>query len=107
MGVVSQALNVRLPEDMLLRVERIRQRLSMQVPGATRTDAVRMVIQKGLETLESDTERMTAEDQAWMGADLSRLGEFEPYDFGGINPNELGTPVRHLPNGAFVVEAGR
>ncbi len=107
MGAVSQALNVRLPEDMLLRVERIRQRLAMQVPGATRTDAVRMVIQKGLETLESDTEGMTVEDRAWMGADLSRLGEFEPYDFGGANPGELGTPVHHLPNGSFVVEAGR
>jgi hypothetical protein len=107
MGAVSQALNVRLSEDMLSRVERIRQRLSMQVPGATRTDAVRMVIQRGLETLESDTEGRTPEDLAWMGADLSRLGEFEPYDFGGVDPDELGTPVRHLPNGAFVVEAGR
>ncbi len=107
MGTVSQALNIRLPEDLFLRVERIRQRLSMQVPGATRTDAVRMVIQKGLETLESDSEGRTPEDQSWMGEDLSRLGEFEPYDFHGINPDELGTPVRHLPNGAFVVEARR
>ncbi len=107
MGVVSQALNVRLPGDLLQRVDRVRQRLSMQIPGATRTDAVRMVIQKGLELLEADAEAMTPEDRAWLGSDLSRLGEFEPYDFGGLDPDALGTPVRHLPGGAFVVEISR
>ena len=107
MGVVSQALNVRLPEDLLQRVDRVRQRLSMQVPGATRTDAVRMVIQKGLESLEADAKAMSPEDRSWLGSDLSRLGEFEPYDFGGLNPDDLGTPVRHLPGGAFLVEVGR
>lgn len=107
MGAVSQALNIRLPEDLLQRIDRVRQWLAMQVPGATRTDAVRMVIQKGLEAMETDTDGMTPEDRVWMGSDLSRLGEFEPYDFGGFNPDEFGLPVRHLPNGAFVVEAKR
>ena len=107
MGAVSQALNVRLPVDQLQRVDRIRQWLAMQMPGATLTDAVRMVIQKGLETLEPSTEGMAPEDRAWMGSDLSRLGEFEPYDFGGLEPGSLGAPVKHLPNGAFLVEARR
>jgi hypothetical protein len=104
---VSHALNVRLPDEMIQRVDRVRQWLAMQVPGATRTDAVRMVIQKGLEALETDAEGMAPEDRAWLGSDLSRLGEFEPYDFGGTNPDQLGMPVRHLHNGTFMVEAGR
>ena len=107
MGIMSQALNVRLPEDLLQRVDRVRQRLSVQVPGATRTDAVRMVLQKGLESLEADAEAMSPEDRAWLGSDLSRLGEFEPYDFAGLDPDSLGLPVRHLPGGAFLVETGR
>jgi hypothetical protein len=107
MGVVSQALNVRLPRDLLRRVDRIRVRLANQVPRATRTDAVRMVIQKGLESLEADPQAMSPEDRAWLGSDISRLGEFEPYDFGGRDPDELGTAVRHLPGGVFVVKTGR
>jgi hypothetical protein len=103
MGAVSQALNVRLPLDLLRRVDRIRQRLANHVPGATRTDAVRMVIQKGLESLEANTEAMSPEDRSWLGSDVSRLGEFEPYDFGGQDPDDLGAAVRHLPGGAFVV----
>jgi hypothetical protein len=105
--MTSQALNVRLPDDLLQRVDRVRRWLSLRVPGATRTDAVRMVILKGLETLEAVTVDQVREDQAWMGSDLSRLGEFEPYDFGGLDPGKLGKPVRHLNNGAFVVEADR
>ncbi len=66
-----------------------------------------MLLVKGLESLEADPGGRTAEDRSWMRADLSRLGEFEPYDFGGQDPEALGVPVRHLPNGAFVVEGGR
>jgi hypothetical protein len=66
-----------------------------------------MVIQKGLESLEADAEAMSPEDRSWLGSDLSRLGEFEPYDFGGLDPDDLGRPVRHLPGGAFVVETHR
>lgn len=107
MASATHALNVRLPEDLLRRVERIQQWLGKQMPGATRTDAVRMVLQKGLESLEADQEGLSMEDRAWMGADLSRLGDFEPYDFGGLDPDQLGTAVRHRPNGAFVVEPKR
>ncbi len=107
MSTTSKVLNVRLPEQLLGRVERVRDWLSMQLPGATRTDAVRMVIQKGLEAMESDANGISSEDRAWLGSDLSRLGEIEPYNWGGVDPSQLGVPVRHLPNGAFVVKAGR
>jgi len=66
-----------------------------------------MVLQKGLESLESATEGRMPEDRAWMGQDLSRLSEFEPYDFGGADPERLGQPVHRLPDGAFEVETGR
>jgi hypothetical protein len=29
---------------------------------------------------------MTDEDRAWLNADLSRMGEEEPYDWGGADP---------------------
>lgn len=96
MTAALQMLNVRLPVDLLHKLEQIRKQLSKQLPGATRTDAVRVVIQRGLETLE--------EDKAWMGLDLSRLGEFEPYDFGEVDPTTIGTPVHHLSDGSFIVE---
>ena len=107
MNAVTKTLNIRLPEDMFSRLDRVRQWLGNQLPAATRTDAARMVIQKGLEAFEAEAERNSQEDRAWLGSDLSRLGEFEPYDFGGLNPETLGTPVRHLPSGAFVVEGSR
>ncbi|MEW6367766.1 MAG: hypothetical protein AB1714_24310 [Acidobacteriota bacterium] len=107
MNATSHLVNIRIADDLFRRVERVREWLSRQVPGATRTDAVRMVIQKGLESLESDAVGMSPEDRDWMGSDISRLGEFEPYDFNGMELGRLGAPVRHLPNGAFVVKASR
>ena len=38
-------------------------------------------------------EEMTQEDKDWLNADLSRLGEYEPYDFGDVDPYTLGKPV--------------
>jgi hypothetical protein len=40
-----------------------------------------------------------------MRADLSRLGEFEPYDFGDADPSTLGTAVQHQSDGSVLVEA--
>jgi hypothetical protein len=49
----------------------------------------------------------TAEDRAWMDADLSRLGEFEPFDWGEEGPPK-GRPVIWDPAaGAFIVEGGK
>jgi len=103
----SCTLNVRLPEDMLRRVERVRERLARQVPGATRTDAVRMLIAKALDLFEAEGCQLSHEDRDWLGHDLSRLGEFEPYDFEARDPESLGQPVRRMPDGSFVVEARR
>jgi hypothetical protein len=105
MAAVSQALNVRLPKDLLRRVERVQAWLATQVPGATRTDAVRMVILRGLEAMEAG-ERRTAEDRSWMDPDLSRLGQFEPYDFGGRDPDRMGTAIQRLPDGTLLLESG-
>jgi hypothetical protein len=53
------------------------------------------------------TTNRAPEDQAWMEQDLSRLGEFEPYDCGDTDPEHLGQPVRRLPVGTFKVETDR
>jgi len=107
MATTSHPLNVRLSDDMLRRVDRVRQWLARQVPGATRTDAVRMLLVKALDSIEAERGNLTADDRGWLSHDLSRLGEFEPYDFEGTAPDSLGRPVRHLPDGSFLVEAKR
>lgn len=43
------------------------------------------------------------EAQAWLGGDTSRLGEFEPYDWGGADPYTLGQPVRIGPTGEVLI----
>ena len=58
-----------------------------------------------LESLASQggTYELTAEDQAWMDSDLSRLGEYEPYDWGPEGP-PAGRPIRYQPGVGFVIE---
>lgn len=43
------------------------------------------------------------ETRTWMDSDLSRLGEFEPYDFQGRDPYTLGKPVRVTPDGQILI----
>ncbi len=96
MSLTLQAIKIRLPLDLVHRLEEVRKRLFKQLPGATRTDAVKMVLQRGLDNFE--------EDKLWMNSDLSRLGEFEPYDFGDVDPASLGKPVHYQADGSFLVE---
>lgn len=52
------------------------------------------------------SEGMTEEDRAWLDADLSRMGELEPYDWAGTDPL-AGDPVRWDPlTGTIVVGKG-
>lgn len=46
---------------------------------------------------------LSAEDRAWLDPDLSRLSEFEAYDWGpeGV---PAGQPIRFVPGRGFVVE---
>ena len=49
----------------------------------------------------------TAEDRAWLDADLSRLGELEPYDWGPDGPPK-GKPITwDGERQAFVIVGGR
>lgn len=48
----------------------------------------------------------TEEDIAWLESDLSRLGEFEPYEW-AEGELEDGTPVRHEPGRGLWVEGGK
>jgi hypothetical protein len=105
MSSSSHAVNVRLPDDLVRRVDRVQRWLAERLPGATRTDAMKMLLARGLDVLESVDPGLSAEDRAWMRADLSRLGDVEPYDFGGADPETLGDPVEHRPDGSVLIEA--
>jgi hypothetical protein len=58
-----------------------------------------------LESLAPQTNvyERTTEDRAWMDSDLSRLGEYEPYDWGQEGP-PAGLPVRYIPGVGIVIE---
>lgn len=43
------------------------------------------------------------ESKAWLGSDASRLGDFEPYDWGGTDPYTLGESVHVTPGGEIVI----
>jgi hypothetical protein len=43
------------------------------------------------------------EARAWLDGDASRLGEFEPYDWGELDPYTLGEAVRVSPDGALLI----
>ena len=53
--------------------------------------------------LEALRDGRTPEDEVWMDTDLSRLGEFEPYEWGPEGPPE-GRPIRYVPGIGPVVE---
>lgn len=46
--------------------------------------------------------RQEREAELWEGLGLSH--RLPPYDWGDLDPETLGSPVKHLPGGAFVVD---
>lgn len=46
-------------------------------------------------------------ERDWLDSDLSRLEEYEPYDWGEIDPLTLGKPVQYVPSIGLVVEGGK
>jgi hypothetical protein len=46
-------------------------------------------------------------DRDWLDSDLSRLDDYEPYDWGKTDPLTLGKPVQYIPNIGLVVEGGK
>jgi hypothetical protein len=54
-------------------------------------------------TVAEPAEEMDTETRAWLGSDLSRLGEYEPYDWGGHDPYALGQPISVDAQGHFIV----
>ncbi len=56
-----------------------------------------------LEDLRADERgEMTSEDRGWMESDLSRLGEYEPYDWGEEGP-PAGKPIVYVPGRGPVI----
>lgn len=46
-------------------------------------------------------------ERDWLESDLSRLEEYEPYNWGSLDPLTLGKPLQYVPNIGLVVEGGK
>ena len=46
-------------------------------------------------------------DRDWLDSNLSRLEDYEPYDWGEIDPLTLGKPVKYIPNIGLVVKGSK
>jgi hypothetical protein len=42
-------------------------------------------------------------EKAWANADLSRLGDYEPYDWGDTDPETIGKPITYKAGQGFIV----
>jgi hypothetical protein len=42
-------------------------------------------------------------EKAWLDSDLSRLGEYEPYDWGDTDPESVGKPISYVAGQGFTV----
>jgi hypothetical protein len=51
-----------------------------------------------------DLEAMDQEDKDWLESDLSHFSEIDPYDWGDIDPETTGKPIRYEPGVGFVIE---
>ena len=60
----------------------------------------------GLSFKEAFGEAQTSEDRAWMESDLSRLGEYEPYEWAEGELDDM-TPVRYEPGRGLWVEGDK
>jgi excisionase family DNA binding protein len=45
---------------------------------------------------------MDEESRSWLDADIE--GDFPPYDWGKIDPKNLGNPVRYIPGKGLLIE---
>lgn len=46
-------------------------------------------------------------EKDWLESDLSRLEEYEPYEWGELDPLTLGKAVQYIPGIGLVVESGK
>ena len=46
-------------------------------------------------------------DQDWLEGDFSNLDEYEPYNWGDIDPLTLGKAIKYVSDRGFVVEGGK
>ena len=63
------------------------------------SDAERL-LEERVRVASDEAERLA--DEAWMNADLSNLGLYEPYDWGGAGP-QVGLPVRFVPGEGLII----
>jgi hypothetical protein len=42
-------------------------------------------------------------EKTWLDSDLSRLGDYEPYDWGDTDPETMGKPISYKAGQGFIV----
>ena len=112
--VIREAVRVELARRRMTQTELAerlgtsRQHLSKAMLGGT-SDLPQLwrdaLSELGLElkvTLSS--EAVDEESAAWLNADLSNLGAYEPYDWGDEDPETLGKSVAYVPGEGLLVE---
>ena len=58
--------------------------------------------------LDHDSELLeNTADQDWLEGDFSNLDEYEPYNWGELDPLTLGKPIKYVSDWGFVVEGGK
>jgi hypothetical protein len=60
-----------------------------------------------MQTKTVKSEAMDQENKDWLESDLSRLSELELYDWGDVDPETTGQPIRYEQGIGFVVEGGK
>lgn len=50
------------------------------------------------------TSHKSFEDEAWLDSELSQLDEYDPYDWGDLDPLTLGKAVIYIPEVGFIIE---
>lgn len=56
-------------------------------------DEIKDAVAYAQEFLQIASDPKDPEDRAWADAQLARLSEFEPYDWGDIDPDTIGEPI--------------
>jgi hypothetical protein len=49
-------------------------------------------------------EAMTQEDKHWLESDLSHFSEYEPYDWGDVDPQTTGKPIQYEAGLGLIIE---
>lgn len=99
----QKPISVLLPVDIDTQVRELSNRSAWLREAITEK-----LTREGLmQTKTVEIEAMDREDKDWLESDLSHFSEYEPYDWGDVDPETTGYPIRYEQGVGFVVEGGK